>query len=214
MRYLIGLLLITVGVALLLQSAGFAESETIWGVFWPVVLIGVGLLSWKSNPRIWLGPLVIVLIGVMFLLDNLELVQNSWWNYFWPAVIILIGLRILLGRSRHTRPDKTQDARQSFAAFSGVDRQVVGPFTSGDITAAFGGVKLDLRQAEIQEGASLNAFAAFGGCEIIVAKNVKVQTNVLPLFGGASDKTSPENSASKTLRVTGTALFGGIEIKN
>src|SRR3990167_4215682 len=171
MRYLIGLLIICVGIALFLQSAGVAESEKIWGIIWPAFLIAVGFLSWRSNPRIRLGPIIIVAIVILFLLENLDVVETSWWNYFWPAVIIIIGLKILIGRSRQSGPDKTHDAKHTFAAFSGVDRQVFGPFSDGDVTAAFGGAKLDLRQADIQDGATINAFAAFGGCEIFVPKN-------------------------------------------
>lgn len=39
--------------------------------------------------------LIIVLIGVIFLLQNLGVITGDAWNYIWPAIIILIGLSML-----------------------------------------------------------------------------------------------------------------------
>lgn len=39
--------------------------------------------------------LIIVLIGVVFLLQNLGVITGDAWNYIWPVIIILIGLSML-----------------------------------------------------------------------------------------------------------------------
>jgi uncharacterized membrane protein HdeD (DUF308 family) len=39
---------------------------------------------------------VVLLVGVVFLLQNLGLIEGSAWNIVWPIVIILLGLSILL----------------------------------------------------------------------------------------------------------------------
>ncbi|GAB4467566.1 MAG: DUF5668 domain-containing protein [Anaerolineae bacterium] len=46
------------------------------------------------------GALILITLGVIFLLDNLGMIEVSWlslWR-FWPVLLILIGLDLLLGR--------------------------------------------------------------------------------------------------------------------
>lgn len=213
MRILIGFLIIVAGLGMLLESMEVVTDSSVWEYIWPVFLIGVGLISWKTNPRIRFGPIIIILLGVLFLLDNLDVLAGNAWNYVWPVIIVLIGLRILIGK--RAGGHVTQDgAKPSFAAFSGVEGQVSGPFSGTSTSAVFGGTKLDLRQADIQDGAVIDVFAAFGGIEIVVPRNVHVKTDVLPLFGGASNKSQPDGNPTKTLHVNGTALFGGVDVKN
>lgn len=47
------------------------------------------------------GPLLLITAGVIFLLNNLEVLPWSIWNQLWrlwPLILVLIGLEILLGR--------------------------------------------------------------------------------------------------------------------
>lgn len=214
MRYLIGLLIIIVGLGLLLENTGLAQSERIIDIAWPAFIIAVGLLSYNSNRRTWFGPAVIILIGLAFLLSNLDVLKGDWANYLFPALIILIGLRVIIGREMKTKTMTGQSEGNISVVFSGLDKKVTGRFEGCNLTAVFGGVKLDLRDADIQDGADIGTLAAFGGAEIYIPKNVMVKSSVLPIFGGASDKTQPDSNANKTIRLTGTALFGGIEVKN
>jgi len=49
------------------------------------------------------GPLIIITIGVIFLLNNFDILPWSIWNSiwrFWPVLLILWGIQIILGRSR------------------------------------------------------------------------------------------------------------------
>jgi len=66
-----------------------------------------------------------------------------------------------------------------------------------------------------KEGASLEITCLFGGLEIIVPKNVIVETHGTPILGGWKNKTTPKPTSSKVsiLNVTGTVIFGGVEIK-
>ncbi len=214
MRYLIGLLIIVIGLGLLLENTGAAQSGTIIDLAWPAFIIGVGLLSYVSNRRTWFGPAVIVLIGLAFLLSNLDVLAGEWANYFWPALLVLIGLRVVIGREIKPKTVAGRAENNVSVFFSGLDKKVTGKFEGCNLNAVFGGVKLDLRDADIQDNAEISTFTAFGGAEIFVSKNVSIKSSVLPIFGGASDKTQPEAGAIKSIRLTGTALFGGTDIKN
>ena len=82
------------------------------------------------------------------------------------------------------------------------------------INAIFGGVKLDLKNAIIDQDVVINASAIFGGIDIYVPKNVKVKTKSVPIFGGVNNKANiSTDEKSHTIYINGTAVFGGIEIK-
>ncbi len=88
-------------------------------------------------------------------------------------------------------------------------------FEGGTLGALFGGAALDLREAQLAPGASIDVFAAFGGAEIRVPGGWRVETHGLPLFGGFENATANEGDEhSPTLDVSATVLFGGLEVKH
>ena len=49
------------------------------------------------------GPLLLIFIGTVFLLNNLGLLSWNIWNElwkFWPIIIILLGIQMFMGKSR------------------------------------------------------------------------------------------------------------------
>lgn len=54
----------------------------------------------RAQPGIF-GPLLLIFLGVIFLLHNLDLIQWSVWDVilrFWPVLLIAAGLDLILGR--------------------------------------------------------------------------------------------------------------------
>lgn len=213
MRNVVGFAIVLLGVGFLLNQMGVTWADKVASSWWPLLIIGFGLVSLQKNPRGWFGPVIVVLVGVVLLISQLVESTRSLWAYFWPIIIILIGGRILLQKKWDERVTTAGNAN-AHVLFSGVDRKVTGKYENSEISAAFGGVKLDLREAEFGENQELNVFAAFGGVELLVPKTVRVVTHVSPLFGGVEDKTQSDAAATQTLNIKGTALFGGIEVKN
>ncbi len=212
MRTLIGVVIVLVGLQLLLSSMNVANVPDL-GDWWPLILIAIGVISWRSNPRMFVWPLILVGLGVIFQLQELDVVSGNAWNFIWPLVIILVGVQVLMGRQWKASAHQGTDSN-AFVAFSGRDERVTGDFSHGQAQAYFGGVKYDLRDAKIGNDAVLEVFAAFGGIEILVPRNVQVRTKVTPIFGGSENKTQPDVGVSTILTVTGTAMFGGVEVKN
>lgn len=212
MRYIVGVIVILVGLELLLTTAGVQNIPSL-GVWWPVILIVIGLINWKSHPRMFFWPLMLIGFGVIFLLSNLNALSGNVWNYIWPCVIILLGFHVIVGKAWSGKR-KEGNGRNVSTAFSGTEEKVVGGFCEGEVSAWFGGSKLDLRDAELADSSKINVNATFGGIEIIVPRGVKVIMRVTPIFGGASNKTEVDASSTKTLTISGTAMFGGVEIKN
>jgi len=113
-----------------------------------------------------------------------------------------------------------------FAVWSSVRRASAGsPFRGGDITAIMGGGQLDLRLATIPPGeeAILDIVAVMGGVEILVPSGWEVSTPIFPFMGGVEDKRFPPlpadpNAVRKEsggrLVLRGLVMMGGVHIKS
>ena len=83
--------------------------------------------------------------------------------------------------------------------------------------AVFGGIERRVTSQDFQ-GGHINAI--FGGVEIRVPETWQVAFRGTPIFGGIADKTrvgrttDPSDRRRKVLVLTGTVIFGGVEIKN
>jgi hypothetical protein len=122
-------------------------------------------------------------------------------------------------REQVTGAGGSQAMLNAVAVFGGCERRVSDPnFQGGRVTAIFGGVELDFRDADIASEAILEINCVFGGVEIRVPETWHVHSRNFPVFGGYEDKTrhpgNPAIGSPKTLIVSGMVVFGGIEIKN
>lgn len=45
--------------------------------------------------------LILIIIGIVFLLQNLGYISGAAWSIIWPAILITMGLSILLRRKDH-----------------------------------------------------------------------------------------------------------------
>lgn len=104
----------------------------------------------------------------------------------------------------------------SLAVFSGseIKGRFLAPSTHKSL-ALFGGVAIDLREAEIPEdGMDLHALALFGGIDIIVPRTVNVVCHGMGIFGAFSSRNNESHiPGAPTVRIRGLGLFGGVEVK-
>jgi predicted membrane protein len=220
-----GALVVVAGVALLLDHMGFIAIGSLFR-FWPMILIffGVGHLFTPSN-RAW--GVILMVVGAVFQLNSLGITHLHFAD-MWPLAIIAVGLILMWGALKPPIVVKgsvdAADVLEAVAIFGGTERRIKSQtFKGGRATSIFGGVELDFRDANIDgDEATLDINCIFGGVEIRVPETWNVHSRSIPVLGGYSDKTGPSSSAPqdpsgpkrKTLIVTGTVIFGGVEIAN
>ncbi len=219
-KIIIGIIIILIGLGFLSETAGIWGSLgfSTWrliGLIWPTILLFVGVKMILNNNTT--AGIIILSFGLGVLLSNL-----FHWNFFgvlWPLVLIAIGVSIFLKKDNdNINTGIKRDERDEFQdsiIFWGVDKDLTSKsFKDGNINVAFGGYKLDMRDAKIsKDGAKIVANTAFGGIDIIVPKDCKVVSNGSGIFGGWDNKLSDRDIKAPVLEISGSAIFGGVDIK-
>ena len=234
-KRLAGIIVVIVGGVLLARQVGADIPR--WVISWEMLLIAIGFyIGIKHSFRNWVW-VIPVLIGSVFMLDDM-MPEFSLRPYFWPVLIISIGLFIMFrpsGRRRNwgdrswnrgihesgegAKPGDTEEYLDSVSIFGGIEKNIVTKdFRGGDVTTFFGGSAINLSQADIKDRAVLNLTQVFGGAQLIIPANWKLQSEVVSIFGGIEDKRVFQKDqpadVNKTLVLKGTSVFGGIEIKS
>lgn len=110
------------------------------------------------------------------------------------------------------------DIIDAVCVFGGTDQHVYSKnFKGGDLVAVFGGCNVNLTQADFEGAIVLEVVAVFGGVKIIIPSSWIVKSEVTAVFGGIEDKRGPvvlSDGGNKIIKITGLALFGGVEIRN
>lgn len=226
-----GIIMVIIGGGLLLDAFNVVEFGDVLSQWWPSLLMLVAVAQVATGSGSIVGSGILFTVGALLQLSKLGYLPGGFWSAFWPIVIILIGLSFIASRFRANRwKKKEQFTDPNFigtvnvegsridrtAIFTGIDARVVSDdFTGGELTAIFGGIEVDLREASIAgPTARLDVTAVFGGIEIRVPTNWRVITNGTPVFGGIDDKSLNRNldANAPTLIVDATAVFGGVEI--
>jgi hypothetical protein len=110
--------------------------------------------------------------------------------------------------------DEASDEFSIVAAMSGrTFESRAGSLHDGRVFAVFGGVELDLVRATIGAGATIVLKAVFGGIDVIVPANWRVEVISNEVLGGIGNLTDPDaHDDAPLLLIDATAIFGGIEI--
>jgi hypothetical protein len=124
------------------------------------------------------------------------------------------GAAALVKRSMPSRGGEESDEVQLVAIFDGVElKSRATAFRGGSMLAWFGGVAVDLREAQLAPEAHISAHSLFGGIAVRIPPGWRVESTATALSGGvAISAPDPDNPAAPTLTLDGFALFGGIAV--
>ena len=220
-RAFFGVTIVALGGILLLRNLEIIKFDSwnvFWGTVWAAGLVLAGLVTIVSSrkllTRAW--GLLLMAAGVSIGLNAYGVIDVSIWKLFWPVILIAVGLMMVfsIGSANRKRAEESgTDDNEKVAIFYGEQSRVRGDYTGGSATAIFGGVDLDLRQANIKDGAIIDVFTFCGGININLPDDVIVKNEVRGVLGGSDDKTVPKPSAKKTIYLRGECVLGGLEIK-
>ncbi|HEY1263402.1 MAG TPA: DUF5668 domain-containing protein, partial [Terriglobales bacterium] len=218
--YIAGIV-ITAGVVLLLDQ-WHVFSFSLVAHFWRLlfVVVGLGKLMLPNRGEKIFGGLL-VMVGVGLELNYLGY-TNFGWQQMWPVIIIAVGVALLLQAvERKNYPGPSTESEFNLSnVFAGTEQRIkTKNFRGGRISAVFGGFKIDLTGADLEtnEGA-IEINVIFGGGEILIPETWTAVVQATAIFGAFEDKTRtfrPDPAMPvKTLYIRGSAIFGGVEIKN
>jgi len=236
-----GLLFLAAGVMLFAFNAGLLPMVFKRIVFsWQMFLIALGFVFLFSR-RNFIGGVVLIMVGGFFLLPKLTFwglpfVPQSGWAF----ILIVVGLLVLFGRDLGNRQwisvdteMKRRPKRRSYRCgnhehesgyiemnrvFSGSKERIdFKNFKGGEINGVFGGIELDLSDAQLAEGTNyLELNSVFGGVVLIVPIEWKIELRQTQVFGSFEDnrpKPGFEVDENRVLIIEANAVFGGGEIK-
>ena len=222
-RILWGIALVLVGVIFALNAVGITDIELFFDGWWTLFIIipcFIGLFGEKEKT----GNIIGLAIGVFLLLCCQNVLGfDMLWKIAVPAIIVIIGLKLILSAVFGDKATKILEGSKQnggnvkigCATFSGQDLNFDGEvFTGAELSAVFGGVKCDLRNAVIEKDCAIDATSVFGGIDIFVPDTVNVKVNSNSIFGGVSDKNHrPTIQGAVTVYINATCMFGGVDIK-
>ena len=130
---------------------------------------------------------------------------------FWAG---MVASALLLKRALPSSGDEESDEIALVAALNGIElKSRAKAFRGGSMFSWLGGIAVDLREAELAEGAHLDVHSAFGGVAIRVPTGWRVESSMTSIAGGvAIDVPEPESADAPTLTLDGFTVFGGIAV--
>lgn len=214
-----------------------------FGIVWALELfnlININLEGWWTlfiivpcfvnifNDKHKAGSVIGFGIGILLLLAARNIIL---WNDIWKFIICLVavvwGISLLFFSKKgscchcHTT-DETKTIimdgskmHKIDVSFSKQEYSYSGQrFEGAEVNTRFGFTSLDLRGADIMDGAVITLDCAFGGMEIRIDKGICVKNDIETAFAGVDcDCNTQQADGLKTLYVKGHCNFGGIEIK-
>ena len=219
-----GIVLIILGIVIGGNALGITDINIFFNGWWTLFIIVpcfIGLFKEKSKT----GNIIGLLIGVVLLLCAQGVLNFSTiWKLILPAILIIIGISFIFKdtfdkkvsqKIKELNKNKA-NSEEYCATFSEQNVKFDGEkFNGTDLTAVFGSVKCDLKNAIIENDVIINASSIFGGTEIIVPENANVKVKSSSIFGGVDEKrkNQEQNNSGYTIYINATCLFGGVEIR-
>lgn len=209
-RLVVGLTILAAGVIFWLDRLDRIDAGE-WLRWWPLALIAFGLAHLLGGRD--LAAAIWILLGCAFLAPRFGFDFEVWELVgLWPLLISAGGVTLIAQALRPRPPGREFHAVAVMAGNS----LAVGSqnFAHGNAVAVMGACEIDLSAARLQTGAAIDVLAFWGGVEIRVPSGWRVEGRVVPVLGGFESKTSPAAADAPVLTVRGSAIMGGVEVRN
>ena len=220
-RISLGLILILAGVGYAGSVLGFWRFDLFFDGWWTLFLIVPCLFS-ILDKGFEAGNLLGLAIGVMLLLSAQGFVRmQTIIRLSIPLILVCIGLGLVI-RPRYNRnlPKLTgqgnmEGAPDIFAIFGTENRRITNAITGGaNLTAVFGTLTIDLRDAQLTTDIMVQTTAVFGSVNLLLPEGTPVRADGFSLFGSLHNHMSDQGEEGRpAVFVSGVNVFGGTEVK-
>ena len=138
-----------------------------------------------------------------------------------PLILVCIGLGLVI-RPRYNRnlPKLTgqgsmEGAPDICAIFGTENRRITNAITGGaNLTAVFGTLTIDLRDAQLTTDIMVQTTAVFGSVNLLLPEGTPVRADGFSLFGSLHNHMSDQGEEGRpAVFVSGVNVFGGTEVK-
>lgn len=215
-----GIVFVVIGLIFGLNALGITDINIFFNGWWTLFIIIPSLIG-IAKERGGVGNFIWLAIGIVLLLSTQGILDISKiGKLIFPAILVALGLGIIFKDTVSSKiNDKVKELNKEnkdeyYATFSGQKLNFIGDeFKGASANAIFGGVDVDLRNANITQDEIINATAVFGGIDILVPNNVNVKVVSNSIFGGVDNKVKSYNENLPTIYIKAFCLFGGVEVK-
>ncbi|HUP47476.1 MAG TPA: DUF5668 domain-containing protein [Thermoanaerobaculia bacterium] len=214
-RLAAGIVILSAGVMFWLDQIGRLEARDYLD-WWPLAPIAIGIAHLLE--RRWGAALVWIAIGSFFLLPVVGYDRPSLWLALavWPLLISVAGATLVVQAVRSgQRAESGGHEFQAVAVMAGNVRRLASPTSGGQAVAVMGGCEIDISPAALRgEEIIIDVLAFWGGIDIRVPRGWNVVNHVAPILGAVEDKTMRGGEGAPRLVLRGSAIMGGVEIRN
>lgn len=216
-----GIVFIIIGVIVAANVLGIVNINIFFKGWWTLFIIIPCFIGFIKGPQ-RTGDFIGLVIGIALLLCAQQIITFSIIRkLFIPFVLIVIGLSFIFkdtftGKINEKIKKLNKSGLKEYAATFGANKINIQneEFEGADLTAVFGAVDMDLREAIIKGEQVINTTAVFGGIEIKVPTNINVKVKSTSIFGGVGNKVNNVKSEdTPTIYVNAFCMFGGVDIK-
>ena len=190
-NYFVKKLKIVVGILLVLGSSLKLVS-----------MLGIVHWNWLENGtsdalELYLALFILLYLGIWLITDGFKSNNDQWLQR--PLPLNEDGKRILCQ-----------------ASFGGDEYIYRGEtFHGARLEATFGGIRLDLRNAIINEEEEIDIRTCFGGVELFVPSNINIEVKSRSFIGGVGNEgAKTTDPKAPCLHIIASNGFGGVAIKN
>ena len=190
---------------------------------------------------------VLVVLGLLFLLDNLGYLDAEWvLNKFWPLLLIIAGLWLVGRRSRWREVTRTRKLGDNSSAsnarseggsedhisysevFGNIRKEITSrQFRGGECSVVFGDIRLDLSRADLSPGEQVLKFSSvFGNIRLELPRDLEYSIKANFVAGGVTVKGDKRGglfqsiavrsegfaAAEKRLSILASSTFGDIRV--
>ncbi len=220
---LIGLLILIFGIVLLFEELipGFSID---FSTFWPLLFIVLGFINILRDKKLSIVSSIFVIVGTIFLLINLNILDEYFYGIVYPVILIIVGGGIVASNTVKNNKskistkivnNKSYKVRNYSGIFGGVEQSInEKDFEGANIYSIFGGVELDLSEIQIEENIIIYVYSIFGGTDLHLPEKYNVIITDTSIFGSTDNKIKRIfNDKEKTIYINITNIFGGTDLK-